>query len=126
MKMQLRMIPVDGLQHLAVVLQLHLWSQSSLQADFSGPLGLCLCCTDEDLLGGEEIAFTLLERAETAGSGAFVGEVDVAVDHKGDGILAALLAKGIGEAEEANRLLPEPLEFVSIGICLDGSGMRLR
>jgi hypothetical protein len=126
MQMQLRMVPVDGLQHAAVVLQLHRWSQSSLQADLSGPLSLRLCRPVEDLLGGEEITFSLLERAEPAGSGAIVGEVDIAVDHKGDRIPAALLAKGIGEAEEANRLLPEPPELIPIGIWLDGWGMCLR
>jgi hypothetical protein len=124
MQMQFRMILMDGLQHLAVVLQLHLCSQPSLQAYFSGPLGLCLSRPAENLLGGEEIALALPERAETAGTGAFVGEVDIAIDHKGNVISAALLAKGIGEAEQTDGLLPEPHKLLSMGIWIDGLGMN--
>jgi len=41
----------------------------------------------------------VLERAEPAGSYAFVGEVDISVYNKRDSILAALLAQCIGQAK---------------------------
>ena len=109
-----------GLQHLAVVLQFHLRRKSSLQADLSGSQALCFCGTIEDRLGREKIALSLFKRAEPAGADASVSEVDVPVDDKGYCIPAALLAQGIGEAEEADGLHPQSLQFISIGIWIEG------
>jgi len=105
---------MDGLKDSAVILQHHAGSETSLQADLScsEPLGLARAL--QDLLGCKGEALLVLERAEPAGSYAYVCEVDISVYNKRYGIAAALLPQGIGEAKKAQRLLPQTFQLIAI------------
>jgi hypothetical protein len=68
------------------------------------------------LLRCEKIDVIVLERAKFARPGAFIGEVDISVYNKRDIIPAALLPQRIGQAKEAQGLLPYLFQFTLIGI----------
>ena len=123
MQMHPGKVAMYDLQDLAVILQQSFPGQSPPCRQISVAPSLSASPARSKIcFRREEVAITMLERAESAGSCAFIGEVDVSVYDKRDVILAALFPQRIGQAKEAQGLCHSLLQLI---LHLRSSGFSL-